>query len=50
MFLILLLVALLLAIAPTWPYSRRWGYYPSGTLAAVVVVSIVLVVLGQIRL
>ena len=50
MFLILLLLVLLLAIAPTWPYSRRWGYYPSGTLAAVVVVLVVLVVFGQLRL
>jgi hypothetical protein len=37
---LLLIVLILLALfsAPTWPYSRAWGYYPSGGLAAVVVV------------
>jgi hypothetical protein len=35
MLLILLLFVLLLALAPAWPYSKGWGYYPSGTLGAV---------------
>jgi len=35
MVLILLLVVLLLALARAWPYSRRWGYNPNGTLTAV---------------
>jgi hypothetical protein len=26
--LLILLVALLVGALPTWPYSRRWGYYP----------------------
>jgi hypothetical protein len=50
MLLILLLVVLLFALAPTWPYSRRWSYYPSGTLGAVLVVVIALVLLGRFRL
>ena len=50
MLFILLLVVLLLALAPAWPYSRRWGYYPSGTLGVVLVVVIALVLLGQLRL
>ena len=50
MLLILLLVVLLLAAAPAWPYSRRWGYFPSGTLGAVLVVVIALMLLGQFRL
>lgn len=49
MLLILLLVILLLALAPAWPYSRRWGYYPSGTLGAVLLVVIALVLLGQVH-
>jgi hypothetical protein len=28
--LLILLVLLLLGALPTWPYSRSWGYYPSG--------------------
>jgi Protein of unknown function (DUF3309) len=47
---ILLLVILLLALAPAWPYSRRWGYYPSGTLGAVLLVVIAMVLLGNLRL
>ena len=50
MLFILLLVVLLLVLAPAWPYSRRWGYYPSGTLGVVLVVVIALVLLGQLRL
>jgi hypothetical protein len=50
MLLILLLVVLLLALAPRWPYSRRWGYYPSGTLGVVLVVVLALMLLGQLRL
>jgi hypothetical protein len=51
MLLILLLVVLLIALAPAWPHSRRWGryrYYPSGTLGAVLLVVIVLVLLGRL--
>lgn len=27
---VLLVVLLLLAVLPSWPYSRRWVYYPFG--------------------
>ena len=35
--LFLLLAVLLIGALPNWPYSRHWGYAPSGvvTLAAV---------------
>lgn len=45
--LIVLLLALLGAI-PTWPYSREWGYGPSGGLGLLVVVLVVLLLLGLI--
>jgi hypothetical protein len=40
MFTILLIIVVLLALGalPTWPYSRSWGYYPSGGLGLVLVV------------
>lgn len=41
--LIVLLVVLLLAALPTWPYSSAWGYYPSGGLGLILL--IVLIVL-----
>jgi Protein of unknown function (DUF3309) len=31
--LVLVLVLLLIGALPVYPYSRNWGYYPSGTLA-----------------
>lgn len=39
---IVILLLLLLGVAPTWPYSRSWGYYPSG-IAAVVLIVVLLV-------
>jgi len=46
--LLVLLILLLLGALPTWPYSRSWGYYPSGGLGLVVVVLIVLLLAGRI--
>jgi hypothetical protein len=46
--LLILLVVLLVGALPSWPYSRGWGYYPSGLLGLVVVILLVLVVLGRI--
>lgn len=47
---ILLIVVILaaLASAPTWPYSRGWGYYPSGGLGLVIVVLLVLMFMHRI--
>jgi hypothetical protein len=47
---ILLIVLLLILVGalPTWPYSERWGYYPSGTVGVVVVVLVVLLLMGGI--
>ncbi len=45
---IVILVLLLLGSLPSWPYSRGWGYYPSGTLGLVVIVLIVLALSGRI--
>jgi len=50
MLLLLLLVVLLLALAPAWPYSKSWGYYPSGALGAVLLIVIALALFGQLRL
>jgi len=39
---------LLLGALPAWPYSRSWGYYPSGTLSVVLVILLVLMLMGHI--
>ena len=47
----LLLLVLILAVAfsvPAWPYSRGWGYYPSGTLGLVLVIVLVLALMGRV--
>ena len=46
--LLILLIILLLGAVPAWPHSRSWGYFPSGTLGAVLVVVVVLLLLGRI--
>lgn len=47
MFIIVVLV-LVLAVVPAWPYSRDWGYAPSGLLGTVLLVLLVLVLLGKL--
>lgn len=46
--LILLLVVLMVGVMPTWPYSRRWGNYPSGALSLALIAVFVLGLLGEI--
>ncbi len=46
--LLVLLILLLLGALPTWPYSRSWGYYPSGGLGLVVIVVLVLLLAGRL--
>jgi hypothetical protein len=46
--LLIILILLLVGALPSWPYSRSWGYGPSGLLGIVLVVLIVLLLLGQI--
>jgi hypothetical protein len=50
MLIILVVVLLVLALgsAPAWPYSRGWGYYPSGGLGLIVVILVILLLLGRI--
>jgi hypothetical protein len=48
MVLLIVLIVLLFGALPTWPYSREWGYYPSGSLGTVVVILLVLLLLGYI--
>ncbi|MEM5435393.1 DUF3309 family protein [Paraburkholderia diazotrophica] len=47
---ILLIVVILLLIGalPSWPYSREWGYRPTGLVGVVLIVVIVLLLMGQI--
>jgi hypothetical protein len=46
--LLIVLILILIGALPTWPYSREWGYYPSGGLALVVIILLVLVLTGRL--
>ena len=48
--LLLILVVLALATVPAWPYSRSWGYYPSGTLGTILVIVLILMLLGMVHI
>jgi len=39
--LLIILVLLLIGSVPAWPYSREWGYRPSGGLGLVLVIVLV---------
>jgi len=43
--LLIVLLILLLGAVPAWPYSRNWGYGPSGGLGLIVVIVLVLLLL-----
>lgn len=45
---LIVLILLLIGVFPSWPHSRSWGYYPSGTLGVVVVILLILVLMGRI--
>lgn len=44
--LLIVLILLLIGAIPTWPYSRGWGYAPTGGLGLVLVIVIILLLLG----
>lgn len=46
--LLVIVLLMLLGALPAWPYSRGWGYGPSGGLSLVVVILLVLVLMGRV--
>jgi hypothetical protein len=45
---LVLLILLLVGALPSWPYSRGWGYYPSGGLGLVLVIVLLLALTGRL--
>jgi hypothetical protein len=45
--LLVVLIVLLLGALPSWPYSRGWGYYPSGLFGVILVIVIIWLLLGH---
>jgi hypothetical protein len=46
--LLILLILLLIGALPSWSYSRAWGYGPSGLVALLLIVVLVLLAMGRI--
>ncbi len=46
--LLVVLVLLLIGAVPSWPYSREWGYYPSGGVGLVLLIILLLVLMGRL--
>ena len=36
--LLVILLLVLIAALPSWPYSRGWGYFPSGLLGLILLI------------
>lgn len=45
--LIIVLVLLLIGAVPSWPYSRGWGYWPSGGIGLILLIVLILFLLGR---
>lgn len=43
--LIVVLIILLIGVIPAWPYSRGWGYYPSGGIGILLLIVLILLLL-----
>lgn len=46
--LLIILILILIGSLPAWPYSRGWGYYPSGGLGLILLIVLILVLMGQL--
>jgi len=43
--LLLILILLVIAALPSWPYSTGWGYYPSGGFGVIFVIVLLVILL-----
>jgi hypothetical protein len=46
--LIIILILILIGAFPSWPYSRNWGYGPSGVVGLILVILLIMVLLGRV--
>ncbi|WP_445143453.1 DUF3309 family protein [Dyella sp. Tek66A03] len=46
--LLIVLVIIVIGALPSWPYSRGWGYYPSGGLGLILLILLILLLMGRI--
>jgi hypothetical protein len=46
--LLIIVILLLIGAIPAWPYSRGWGYFPSGLLGIILIVLLILLLMGRL--
>jgi hypothetical protein len=46
--LLIILILILVGAFPAWPYSRGWGYYPTGIVGIVVIIVILMLLTGRL--
>ncbi len=46
--LLILLIFILIAAVPTWPYSRSWGYGASGLMTILLIILVFALATGRI--
>lgn len=46
--LLIILILVLLGAIPAWPYSRSWGYGPSGIVGVILIIIIILLLMGRL--
>jgi hypothetical protein len=46
--LLIILILLLVGAVPAWPYSRRWGYWPSSSIGLILLIVLILVLAHEI--
>ncbi len=46
--LIIILILILIGAIPAWPYSRGWGYTPTGIIGVILIVVLILALLGRL--
>jgi hypothetical protein len=45
---LIIVMILLIAALPSWPYSAGWGFYPGGILGLMLMIVVVLLWLGRL--
>jgi hypothetical protein len=45
--LLIILLLFLVGALPTWPYSAKWGYGPSGGVGLILLVMVILLLTGR---
>ena len=46
--LVVILILILLGAIPSWPYSRGWGYGPSGLVGVILTIVLILALTGRV--